>query len=78
MAMIVGRVLHPGSKLQAVRDLAQSTLAQELGVGDADEDDLYLAMDWLAQRQDRVQDRLARRHLADGEMVLYDVDIGDC
>ena len=73
MAMIVGRVLHPGSKLQAVRDLAQSTLAQELGVGDADEDDLYLAMDWLAQRQDRVQDRLARRHLADGEMVLYDV-----
>jgi transposase len=73
MAMIVGRVLHPGSKLQAVRDLGQSTLAQQLGVAGADEDELYLAMDWLAERQDRVQERLARRHLSDGEMVLYDV-----
>jgi transposase len=39
----------------------------------ADEDDLYLAMDWLLERQERIEDRLARRHLADGEMVLYDV-----
>jgi hypothetical protein len=73
VAMIVGRVIHPASKLQAVRDLAQSTLAAELGVGDADEDDLYAAMDWLGERQDRVEDRLARRHLNDGELVLYDV-----
>ena len=39
----------------------------------ADEDDLYLAMDWLLERQDRIEDRLAARHLRDGEMVLYDV-----
>src|SRR5271154_823553 len=73
MAMIVGRALCPGSKLQTVRTLAQSTLASELGVQGADEDDLYLAMDWLLERQDRIEDRLAARHLSDGEMVLYDV-----
>ena len=73
MAMIVGRVIAPASKLGTVRTLAQSTLAEELNVDDADEDDLYLAMDWLGERQERVEDRLARRHLKDGEMVLYDV-----
>ena len=45
----------------------------ELGVDGADEDELYLAMDWLLERQDRIEDRLAARHLRDGEMVLYDV-----
>src|SRR5450631_411673 len=73
LAMIVGRVLGPGSKLGTVRTLGQSTLASELGVDGADEDDLYLAMDWLLERQDRIEDRLAARHLRDGEMVLYDV-----
>ena len=73
MAMIVGRVTCPGSKLGMVRTLGQSTLASELGVEGADEDDLYAAMDWLLERQDAIEDRLARRHLADGEMVLYDV-----
>ena len=73
MAMILGRALCPGSKLSTVRTLGQSTLASELGVQGADEDDLYLAMDWLLERQDRIEDRLAARHLADGEMVLYDV-----
>ena len=73
MAMILGRVICPGSKLGTVRTLGQSTLASELGVESADEDDLYLAMDWLLERQDRVEDRLAARHLCDGEMVLYDV-----
>ncbi len=73
MAMIVGRVICPGSKLGTVRSLGQSTLASELGVEGADEDDLYLAMDWLLERQARIEDRLAARHLADGEMVLYDV-----
>jgi hypothetical protein len=73
MAMIVGRVICPGSKLGMVRTLAQSTLASELGVAGADEDDLYAAMDWLLERQDRIEDRLAARHLSDGEMVLYDV-----
>ncbi len=73
LAMIVGRVICPGSKLGTVRWLGQSTLASELGVDGADEDDLYLAMDWLLERQERIEDRLAARHLVDGEMVLYDV-----
>jgi len=73
LAMIVERVIAPGSKLGMVRTLGQSTLASELGVEGADEDDLYEAMDWLVERQDTIEDRLARRHLRDGEMVLYDV-----
>jgi hypothetical protein len=73
LAMILGRVICPGSKLGTVRTLGQSTLASELGVDGADEDDLYLAMDWLSERQDRIEDRLAARHLRDREMVLYDV-----
>jgi Transposase DDE domain len=73
MAMIVGRVICPGSKLGTVRTLGQSTLASELGVQGADEDDLYEAMDWLLERQAAIEDRLATRHLVDGEMVLYDV-----
>ena len=73
VAMIVGRVIGPGSKLGMVRTLGQSTLAQECDVLGADEDDLYAAMDWLLERQSQVEDRLARRHLRDGEMVLYDV-----
>jgi transposase len=66
-------VICPGSKLGMVRTLGQSTLAGELGVQGADEDDLYAAMDWLLKRQSRIEDRLAARHLKDGEMVLYDV-----
>ena len=73
MAMILSRVIAPGSKLSTVRTLGQSTLASELGVEGVDEDDLYAAMDWLGERQARVEDRLAKRHLVDGEMVLYDV-----
>jgi transposase len=73
LAMIVGRVIGPGSKLGMVRTLGQSTLAEEFSVVGADEDDLYAAMDWLLERQSQVEDRLAARHLADGEMVLYDV-----
>ena len=69
LAMILGRVICPGSKHGTVRTLGQSTLASELSVESADEDDLYLAMDWLLERQDRI----AGRHLVDGEMVLYDV-----
>jgi Transposase DDE domain len=73
MAMIVGRVIAPGSKLGTVRSLAQSTLAHELDVVGADEDDLYAAMDWLIERQAKIEDRLAGRHLNAGELVLYDV-----
>jgi Transposase DDE domain len=73
IAMICQRAIAPASRLATVRAFSQSTLAQELGVADADEDDLYAAMDWLVARQERIEDRLARRHLRDGELVLYDV-----
>jgi hypothetical protein len=73
MAMICQRAICPASKLGTVRALGQSTLAEELAVADADEDDLYAAMDWLLERQERIEDRLARRHLKDSELVLYDV-----
>jgi transposase len=73
VAMICERVIAPASKLASVRAFEQSTLASELGVGDADEDDLYGALDWLVERQSRIEDRLARKHFSDGELVLYDV-----
>src|SRR5512144_159094 len=73
LAMICQQALRPGSKLAAARALSQSTLGSQLGVGDASEDELYAALDWLGERQARIEDRLARRHLCDGELVLYDV-----
>lgn len=73
VAMICERVIAPASKLAGVRAFEQSTLASELGVADADEDDLYGALDWLVERQSRIEDRLAQRHFSDGELVLYDV-----
>jgi hypothetical protein len=73
LAMICQRAIAPASKLATVRALGQSTLASELGVEGADEDDLYAALDWLLARQARIEDRLAARHLGDGELVLYDV-----
>lgn len=73
LAMIVQRLLGPGSKLAMSRALAQSTLASELAVEDADEDELYGALDWLLARQGRIERALARRHLEGGTLVLYDV-----
>ena len=73
LAMLVERVLCPASKLATARGLADSTLAWELGVEGADEDDLYAALDWLSERQQQVERRLARRHLRPGEHALYDV-----
>ena len=73
LAMICQRALAPASKLATVRALSQSTLADELDLGAVDEDELYAALDWLLERQGRIEDRLARRHLKDGELVLYDV-----
>jgi hypothetical protein len=76
-AMAVAQVLAPDSKLAIARGLrkqtAGSSLGEVLGVGGCDEDDLYAAMDWLAARQQRIQDALAARHLAGGTLVLYDV-----
>jgi transposase len=73
MAMVCQRAIAPMSKLATVRAFEQSTLADEFGVGGVDEDDLYRAMDWLLSRQERIEDRLASRHLKEGELVLYDV-----
>jgi hypothetical protein len=76
-AMAVAQVTAPGSKLAIARGLHEETAASSLGeilrAGGCDEDDLYGAMDWLAARQDRIQDALAARHLAGGTLVLYDV-----
>lgn len=73
VAMIAERLLHPCSKLATTRLWHTTTLAEELGVADADEDDLYAAMDWLVARQDRIEQKVAARHLHDGAVVLYDV-----
>jgi Transposase DDE domain len=73
VAMIAQRLLEPGSKLACARALGQSTLADELDVRGATEDELYAAWDWLAERQERIEDRLARRHLRAGELALYDL-----
>jgi transposase len=73
LAMICQQVLAPGSKLACTRALAQSTLAEELAVEGVDTDELYSALDWLGERQERIEARLARRHLTEGAHVLYDV-----
>jgi transposase len=73
LAMIVGRVLEGGSKLACTRQLHACTLGEELGVEGAVHDELYGAMDWLLERQSAIEQRLARRHLKDGELALYDV-----
>ena len=73
LAMIAQRLLQPASKLATTRLWHSTTLAAELALEDADEETLYAAMDWLLQRQDRIQRRLARRHLGEDSQVLYDV-----
>lgn len=77
LAMLVARILDPGSKLATARMLspatASSSLGAELGLGDVDEDELYAALDWLAERQPVIETTLAKRHLKNGTLVLYDV-----
>lgn len=73
IAMIAERLLFPSSKLANTRHWHDTTLAEELDVGDANEDQLYDAMDWLLSRQGAIEKKLARRHLSEGATVLYDV-----
>jgi transposase len=73
LAMIVQRILAPCSKLATTRDWHTTTLAEELGVEEADENELYQALDWLLARQKRIEKKLARRHLDEAGLVLYDV-----
>ncbi len=76
LAMIVARILEPASKLATARGLAEATAVSTLGeVLDAemDEDALYGAMDWLLERQERIERSLAKRRLEEGCLVLYDL-----
>jgi len=77
VALIAARLFSPGSKLATTRafavETAESTLGELMGVDDADEDECYAAMDWLFARQSSIEKSLAKRHLSDGTLVLYDV-----
>jgi len=73
VAMIAQRLIDPCSKLATTRQWHTTTLAEELGVAEATENDLYEAMDWLSDRQERIEKKLAARHLVEGGLVLYDV-----
>ncbi len=73
VGMIAARLLAPSSKLATTRRWTQSTLAATLGVAEASEDECYGAMDWLLERQERIERRLAARHLEPGGLVLYDL-----
>jgi hypothetical protein len=77
LAMIVARLLAPASKLATARVLSPATAAfsmgEVLGLGEVDEDELYAALDWLGARQAAIEAQLAKRHLAGGTLVLYDV-----
>ena len=77
VAMIVARIIAPGSKLATARGLdaetTGNTLGQELGLTDVEAEALYAALDWLEARQARIKTKLATKHLADGTLLLYDV-----
>jgi hypothetical protein len=73
VAMVTARIVAPQTKLATTRWWHTTTLADDLGIEGADEDDLYGAMDWLLARQDRLEKKLAARHLTEGGLVLYDL-----
>jgi transposase len=73
LAMVAARIVAPHTKLATTRWWHSTTLAEDFGVAEANEDDLYAAMDWLLARQDRVEKKLAARHLSAGGLVLYDL-----
>jgi len=73
-AMAAGRIIAPdASKLAMTHAWAGTTLAEDFSVADAHEDELYAAMDWLIERQDKIEKRLAKRHLKEGGLVLFDL-----
>lgn len=73
LAMIVARIVESDSKLATTRWWHTTTLPQLLDVADAGEDDLYEALDWLLERSERIEKKLAARHLKAGGLVLYDL-----
>lgn len=72
-AMVAWRIINPGSKLAMQRTWKDTTLPDLLDFRGADEDALYSAMDWLLSRQDKIEKKLAARHLDEGGLVLYDL-----
>ena len=76
VAMICQRLLAPCSKLSMTRLVAQTTLAEELELGEVTEAELLSAMDWVYERQERIEKALARRHLQGEGFVLYDLSSG--
>jgi len=73
LAMVASRIVQPDTKLATTRRWHCSTLAEDFGVTEATEDDLYAAMDWLLARQDAIEQKLAARHLREDALVLYDL-----
>ncbi len=73
LAMIAARIVAPQTKLATTRWWHTTTLAEDFGVADADEDDLYRALDWLLAHQDTIEKKLAKRHLQAGSLALYDL-----
>ena len=73
LAMVAARIVAPHTKLATTRWWHTTTLAEDCGVAACDENDLYAAMDWLLARQDKIQKKLAARHLSPGGLVLYDL-----
>lgn len=73
LAMVVARVVQPASKLATTRLFGTTSLGPVLGVEQASEDELYGALDWLLARQERIEQRLAKRYLEPGGLVLYDL-----
>jgi transposase len=72
-AMVAARIVAPHTKLATTRWWHTTTLAEEYGVVEADEMDLYAAMDWLLERQGAIEKKLAARHLSEGALALYDL-----
>ncbi|HWN50044.1 MAG TPA: IS1634 family transposase [Xanthobacteraceae bacterium] len=73
LAMVAARVVAPHTKLATTRWWHTTTLAEDFEVADASEDELYAAMDWLLQRQSKIENKLASKHLQPGGLVLYDL-----
>ncbi len=73
LALLLARVVRPAGKLATRRWWADTTLAADLNVADASRDEVYAALDWLADRQDPIEAQLATRHLTDGGMALFDL-----
>ena len=73
VAMVAARIIAPHTKLATTRWWHTTTLAEDFGVQEASENDLYAAMDWLLARQEGIQKKLAARHLGPGSLVLYDL-----